>query len=242
MISRALALAALLAAASPLPTLAQSADSDRMFEATTLTLSAHGETKITPDQATITLGVQTTAPTAADAVRQNAARMSAITAALRAQSLPDRDIQTSNLSLNAQYTYAQDQPPRLNGYQASNDVTVIVEDIAKLGPIVDAVSAAGANQINGISFGLRDSTAAEDQARLAAVKALKAKADLYAQATGYHTERLVNLSEGAPQEIGPVRPMFRMAAEAVAAAPPTPVSAGELTVGVDVTGVYELAK
>lgn len=239
MIPRVPALVALVLLATPLPALAQPAPADRMFEATTLSLSAHGETKIAPDEATITLGVQTTAPTAAAAVRQNAQKMTAIVSALRGEGLPDKDIQTSNLALNAQYDYAQNQPPHLNGYQASNDVTVTVENVAKLGPIVDAVSAAGANQINGVSFGLKDAAAAEDQARLAAVKALKAKADLYATATGYRVERLVNLSEGAPQEIGPVRPMVRMAAVQGA---PTSVSGGQLTVSVDVTGVYELAK
>jgi uncharacterized protein len=238
---RAAALAALVFAASAAPVLAQPGPTDRMFDATTLNLSAHGETRITPDEATITLGVQTTAPTAAEAVRENAAHMAAVDAALKAQGLPDRAVQTANLSLNAQYDYQQNQPPKLTGYQASNDVTVTVEDLGKLGPIVDAVSAAGANQINGISFGLRDPTAAENEARLAAVKALKAKVDLYAEATGYHVARLVNLSEGAPQEIGPVRPM-QVIVTARKAGPMTPVSAGELTVSMDVTGIYELAK
>ena len=239
MISRLLAFATLITFAAPLSAAAQSAPAARAFDATTLNLSAHGETRITPDEATITLGVQTTAPGAGEAMRENAQRMAAIVQALRAQGLPEKDVQTSNLSLNAQYDYPQNQPPHLNGYQASNDVTVTVEDVARLGPIVDAVSAAGANQINGIAFGLKDSTAAEDRARLVAVKALKAKADLYAAATGYRVARLVNLSEGAAQEVGPVRPMGMVFAKAAA---PTPVSAGELTVGVDVTGIYELVK
>jgi uncharacterized protein YggE len=237
---RALALAALLAATSPLAALADPGPGERMFDATTLTLSAHGEAKITPDQATITLGVQTTAPTAADAMRQNAVRMTAIASALREADLPDKDVQTSNLSLNAQYVYAQNEPPRLNGYQASNDVTVTVEDVAKLGPIVDAVSAAGANQIDGVSFGLKDSTDAANDARRAAVKALQAKAQLYADATGYRIVRLVSLSEGGEGAPSPIRPL--MVTAIARAAPMTPVSSGELGVGADVTGVYELAK
>jgi uncharacterized protein YggE len=102
------------------------------------------------------------------------------------------------------------------------------------------VTANGANQVNGISFGLKDPTAADDQARLAAVKALQAKAALYAQATGYRIVRLVNLTEGAPQEIAPPRPMMMMAARAQAA--PTPVSAGQLTVDISVSAIYELAR
>jgi len=219
---------------------AQSAEPSRMFDATTLSLSAHGETKVVPDEATITLGVQTTAPVAAQAMAENAARMTAVTAALRGAGIADKDIQTSNLSLSAQYAYVQDQPAKLTGYQASNEVTITVEDLARLGPAVDAVTAAGANQINGISFGLKDSSAAEDEARLAAVKTLRAKAELYASATGYHVARLVSLSEGGGYEPGPVQPLMMAKARVQAVA--TTVSSGQLTVGIDVNGLYELAK
>lgn len=217
---------------------AAAAGGESMFQATTLSLSASGETKVTPDQATITLGVQVTDPTAAAAMSDNARRMTAVMAALRAAGLPDKDVQTSNLNLSAQYTYAPNQPPTLTGYQASNDVTVTVEDLSKLGRVIDAVTAGGANQVNGINFALKDQTAAEDQARLAAVKALQAKATLYAQATGYRVGRLVNLSEGAESTVTP-RPML-MAARAQAA--PTPISAGQLTVDITINAVYELAR
>jgi uncharacterized protein YggE len=211
-----------------------------MFQATTLAISADGQSKITPDQATITLGVQVTDATAQAAMRDDAARMTGVMAALRSAGVPDKDVQTSNISLQAQYTYVQNQPPKLTGYQASNDVTITVEDLTKLGPVIDAVTASGANQVNGISFALKDPTAAEDQARLAAVKALEAKAALYAEATGYHIVRLVNLTEGAPEESSPIRPMVM--ADIRAPAPATPVSSGQLTVDVTVTAVYELAR
>jgi hypothetical protein len=211
-----------------------------MFDTTTLSLSAHGETRIVPDEATITLGVQTTAPVAAQAMSENAAQMSAVTAAVRRAGVSGKDIQTSNLNLSAQYVYEQNQPAKLTGYQASNDVTITVEDLSRLGPVIDAVTAAGANQINGISFGLKDSSTAEDQARLAAVKALRAKADLYAGATGYHVARLVSLSEGGGAE--PINPRMVTVMAVNKFAAPTPVSSGELTVGVDITGLYELAK
>jgi uncharacterized protein YggE len=210
-----------------------------MFQATTLAISADGQSKITPDQATITLGVQVTDATAQAAMRDDAAQMTGVMAALRAAGVPDKDVQTSNISLQAQYTYVQNQPPKLTGYQASNDVVITVEDLAKLGPVIDAVTAGGANQVSGISFALKDPTAAEDQARQAAVKALQAKADLYAQATGYHIVRLVNLTEGAPEQTSPIRPMMMASVRAQA---PTPVSAGQLTVDITVSAVYELAR
>ena len=230
-------LAALLATtAVSAPALAQTADP--AFAATTLNLTADGEVKAAPDQATITLGVQEKAATAAQAMAADAAQMTKVMAALRRAGLGDRDIQTSNISLSAQYDYEQNQPPRLTGYLASNDVTITVNDLKHLGPTLDAVVAAGANQINGVSFGLKDPLAAEDVARRAAVTALRAKADLYAQATGYHVSRLVNLSEGGGYSPGPVRVM----AMAKAPGASTPVSAGELTVRISVSGLYELAR
>lgn len=239
---RAGALAGLvLAAACAAPALAQApmAPPERAFDATTLNLAADGEVKAAPDQATITLGVQTSAPTAAQAMSDNAQAMNAVMAALAKAGIAPREVATTSLNLAPQYDYPQGKPAALTGYQAIDQVTITVNDLSRLGPVVDAVTAAGANQINGISFGLKDSTAAEDAARQAAVKALTAKAELYAQATGYHLVRLVNLTESGGEQAGPVRPMMRMVAMAAA---PTPVSPGELTVQVNVSGVFELAK
>ncbi|HEY3888137.1 MAG TPA: SIMPL domain-containing protein [Caulobacteraceae bacterium] len=239
---RAAGLACVLLASTAVVARAQgAADPARMFDATTLSLSAHGETKVVPDEATITLGVQTQAPVAAQAMAANAERMTQVTAALRRAGIADKDIQTSNLNLSPQYVYATDQPAKLTGYKASNDVTIRVEDLSRLGPVVDAVTAAGANQINGISFGLKDSRVAEDESRLAAVKALRAKADLYAGATGYHVARLVSLSEGGGSQPAEGQ-MVIVTAMRRSAAPSVPVSSGELTVGIDVNGLYELAK
>jgi uncharacterized protein YggE len=214
---------------------------DTLFRATTLNLAAFGETRVQPDMATINLGVTTEAKTAAEAMAANAQRMSRVMAALRGAGVAAKDIQTSNLNLGAQYAYEQNQPPRLTGYQASNQVTIIVHDIARLGAAVDATVGAGATQVNGISFGLNDSTAAETAAREGAVKALAAKADLYARATGYRVSRLVSLNEGggyAPSQPVPLM-MSAMKRGAVAE---TAVSAGELQVRIDITGLYELSR
>ncbi len=171
---------------------------------------------------------------------ENATRMTQVIAALRRQGLQGKDVQTSGISLQAQYNYQPNKAPELSGYQASNQVTVTVGELGKLGPALDAVTASGANQVDGVSFGLKDSAAAEDQARLKAVKALQAKAELYAGATGYRVGRLVNLSEsGAVQPLAFASKVMTMAARAPA---PTPVEPGELTVRVEVAGLYELAR
>ena len=213
---------------------------DAAFATTTLSLSAYGEAHTPPDMASLDLGVETTRGSAGAAMRDNAAQMSRVIEALKAAGLKDRDLQTSNLSLSPQYVYAPNQPARLSGYQASNQVHVTVRDLTKLGSVADAVVGAGATNVGQISFDLDNPLAAENLARLAAVKALQDKAALYAQATGYHIVRLVTLSEGAPYSPGP-RPMVLMAAQARAAAP-TPVEAGESTLRVDISGLFELAK
>ncbi|WP_176695995.1 SIMPL domain-containing protein [Phenylobacterium immobile] len=241
---RAAALAGLMAtAALPATTaLAQTAPAaDTMFRATTFNLSAYGETRVAPDMATINLGVMTEAPTAAAAMRANAQKMTAVMSALGKAGIAAKDIQTSNLNLSAQYQYAENQPPKLTGYQVSNQVTVRVLDLARLGPAVDAVVASGANQVNGIAFGLDDPSAAENAAREDAVKALAAKADLYARATGYRVSRLVSLSEGGGYTPAPPMPMMAMAKRESFDAG-TPVAGGQLSVRIDVTGLYELSR
>lgn len=239
----AIGLALAVTAAAP-AALAQAAPpaADTMFRATTLNLSAYGETKVAPDMATITLGVMTEGKTAAEAMQANATRMNAVVASLRKAGIPDKDIQTSNLNLNPQYRYQENQPPVLVGYQASNNVTVTVNDLKRLGPAVDATVNAGANQVHGISFGLSDPTAAENAARDAAVKALAAKADLYAKATGYRISRLVSLSEGGGYAPQPPMPMVAYAAKREMADAGTSISAGEMKVRVDISGLYELAR
>lgn len=208
---------------------------------TTLSLSAFGETRLAPDQATINLGVQTEAPTAGEALRANATRMTAVIAALKRGGLTDRDIQTSNLSINPQYVYAENLPPRLTGYQVSNQVTITVRNLANLGQAIDASVNAGANNAGGISLGLSDPSTAEDAARLDAVKALDAKAQLYARATGYRIVRLVNLSEGGGYTPPSPMPMMAMSVKREAF-DSTPVAGGELRVRIDVNAVYELAR
>lgn len=241
---RAGAIGILLATAAAAPAaLAQTAPpaADSMFQATTLNLSAYGETRVAPDMAAINLGVVNDAPTAAAALAANATKMNQVMAALKAAGIPAKDIQTSGLNLNAQYDYVQNEPPKLRGYQASNQVTITVNDLTKLGAAVDASVKAGANNMNGVSFGLKDPTAAENAARQGAVKALQAKAGLYAQATGYKMGRLVTLSEGGGYSAPPPVPMMAYA-RMEKASDSTPVSAGEMRVRIDITGLYEISR
>lgn len=233
----ALALSVLAAAGA-----ARAQATDAAFKTTTLNLSAQGEIKAKPDMASLVLGVMTEAPTAAAASQDNAARMTGVMAALRKAGVAEADIRTAGLSLNARYRNVPNQPPEQTGYQASNTVTVTVRDVAKAGPLMDAAVAAGANQVRGVSFQLSEPAPMQNAAREMAVKALDAKAQLYARATGYRIVRLVTLSEGGnagyipPLGVPPV--MMRNDVVVSGSA----VSPGELTVRADVSAIYEMAR
>ena len=238
------AAAAALMMSAAVPALAQTQTTAALAEApkpATLNLSAQGETRVRPDMATITLGVTAEKPTAGEAVRANAAQMTQVIAALKKAGLADKDIQTSSLNLSPQYVYQENLPPRLTGYQVSNQVTLTVRDLTKLGQTVDATVSAGATNVGGISFGVADPKAAEDEARLKAVAALQAKAELYAKATGHRIARMASLSESGGYAPPPMpMPVYAMAR--MEKADSTPVAAGEVVVRIDVNGVYELAR
>ncbi|WP_447910480.1 SIMPL domain-containing protein [Brevundimonas bullata] len=213
-----------------------------MAQQPALNLSAYGEVKVAPDQATINFGVVTEAVTAQEAMAQNAQQMTRVVAALRRAGIAERDIQTSGLNLSAQYDYQQNEPPKLRGYQATNRVTVVINDLTKVGTTADAVVTAGVNQIDGIAFGLKDPKAAEDQARQLAVRALQDKARLYAQALGVELGGVRSLTEGGGFTPEPPRPMYARAMAMDSGSASTPVSAGELTVRIDIAGTYDIGR
>ena len=205
---------------------------------TTLDIVARGETRRVPDVATVTAGVVSQAADAAGAVRDNAARMTRVLAALKRAGVADRDVQTANLSLAPQYRYTQNEAPVITGYQASNNVTIRFRDIGKAGTILDALVATGANQINGPDLMIDDPAAALDEARVDAMAKAKARAELYARATGLRIKRILSITEAGDMP-RPVPVMMR-----AAAAPPeyadSKVMAGEQSVGVTVSFRYEL--
>lgn len=208
-----------------------------MLQGTALTVSAEARTAARPDIALITAGVVTEAPTAEAALAANAQRMTAVIAAIRRAGVAERDIQTAQLSVNPQMVYAENVPPRVTGYQATNTVNVKVRNLANVGKTVDAVVAQGSNQLNGISFSLDDPDAALDGARTEALKRARARADLYAAAAGLKVHRIVAIAEGGAVE--PPRPMPMMMARA-AAMDSTPVAAGEVGLTANVTVTFEL--
>lgn len=205
---------------------------------TLLEISAQGETRRTPDLATISAGVVTQAADAATAMRENAARMDRVLAALKRAGVADRDVRTASISLSPQYRYGENQPPIITGYQASNSVTVKFREIARSGTILDALVATGANQISGPELGLDNPNAAMDEARLDAVAKARARAELYAKAAGLRVKRILSISEGVYDMPRPMPVMVRGMAMAQDAE--SKIMPGEQQVGVTLSVRFEL--
>jgi hypothetical protein len=206
----------------------------------TLNLSALGEVETSPDMATLSLAVTSVAKSASGALGENAAEMGRVLSLLKTTGVAAKDIQTSTLSVSAQYVYAQNEPARLTGYEATHQINVTVRDLTKLGSDLDAAVASGANQVNGVAFGLSDPLSTENAARLQAVQALQAKAMLYAKATGFKAVRLLTLAESGGSSPPSPMVMARFATNALTA-PQTVPSPGEMKVSVEVTGRFQLS-
>jgi uncharacterized protein len=235
-------LAALALGAASLPVGAQAQQAPTFTQpvsGTRLDINALGEATRVPDVAIISAGVVTRAPTAKAALSQNATRMERVRAALRRSGIADRDIQTSNISLNPEYRYVQDQPPRLTGYTASNQVSVRFRDIANTGEILDVLVAEGANQINGPSLTIDKPEEALNEARAKALAAGRARAELYARQLGMRVVRLLVVSESGGNF--PVPPPMPMMMEARAqGGDATKIDPGEQKLSVTLGMMFEL--
>jgi uncharacterized protein YggE len=206
------------AAALPASAMAQTAPVP-VISGTRLDISATGEVTRVPDLAIISAGVQTLQPTASAAIEENAARMERVRAALKRAGIDDKDIQTSTISLNPEYQYDQNKPPRLTGYRATNTVNVKFRDLKRSGAILDALVAEGSNQISGPNLTIDKPEAAYDEARVKAIAAGRARAELYARALGKRVVRLLTVSESGGYQMPPPMPVAYardMAAQAVA--------------------------
>lgn len=204
---------------------------------TRLDVTARGEVRRVPDIAVINAGVVTNAADAGTAMRENAARMARIVAALRQAGVAERDLATSSISLSPQYRYVENQAPVITGYQASNQLTVRFREVEKSGAILDTLVRQGANQINGPAMTIDKPEEAQNEARIAAIRAARARAELYARATGLAVKRIVSISESESFGGGP---MPVMAARMADVAEKTDILPGEQNIGITVSVVFEL--
>ncbi|WP_095011899.1 SIMPL domain-containing protein [Tsuneonella mangrovi] len=194
-----------------------------------------------PDMVTVGAGVSTIAPTAVEAMQQNATAMDALVKRIKALGIAPEDVQTTGINLNARYRYDQTSREQVfDGYQASNRVSVTLHNVERAGPMLDALVAAGATDISGPNFAIEDDTALQEQARKAAFAELQSRAKEYAQWSGYSGVRLLQVGESVSSS-APM-PMLKRTMDAVAAAPPTPVEPGLVGTSVTVSASFEMTQ
>ena len=199
-----------------------------------LTVSGQGEVHGTPDQAMLSAGVVTSARTAASALADNSRAMNEVFATLKRAGIADKDMQTSNFSVQPQYATDKNGNTLqdITGYQVSNTVNVRVNEMSKVGPTLDALVSSGANSIGDIAFTIKDPKPLLAEARAAAVADAIARAQTLARAAGVTLGPITSIGENSYSE---PRPLYRVA---MAAAPAqTPIAAGEesVTAGVSIT-------
>jgi uncharacterized protein YggE len=206
----------------------------------TLTANGTGTVYVVPDIAIVSIGVTSRGATAAEALASNSAGLTAAIDTIKEQGVEEKDIGTSGFSIFPVYETnedgAQSEPPRIVGYQVTNEVRVTIRDIAKSGAILDKVVSAGANQVNGITFDSADRQTPADASLAAAVADAKRQAEIMASAAGVRLVRITNVNASS----GGVQPMFARA-DMMAASGPVPVMPGQREVNANATVTWEIA-
>ena len=206
-----------------------------------ISLTGHGEVRAAPDMAVVTMGVLSAADTARQALDLNTKAMTELMASLKAANIESKDIATSNFSVNPRYDYGENngKPPKLVGYDVSNNVTVTVHKLDAIGDILDKAVSSGSNQINGISFSISKPEEAMDEARKLAVHDARHKAELYAAATSTSLGNVIAIAEGGPIYQPPMQ--VQMSARKMSAdAANVPISQGEQVLSIDVNVSWEI--
>jgi uncharacterized protein YggE len=203
-----------------LPAVAQTAEPPQII------VTGEGTVKATPDQAWVSIGAESRSKVSKDAQQRNAETMTAVIQKIASFGVPKDAIKTTAIDLQLEFDYANGkQTPR--GYVARNTVEVRVDELAKLGDVLDAVVNSGATNIHGVRFDVKQRDQLEAAALQAAVKNASAKAQAVAAGSGRAIDRILKIEEMSTGG-GPV-PMMRQVSMARADAA-TPVEAGELEI------------
>ncbi len=222
---------------APQPAMAQSTDPAPTVTRT-ISVSGNGQAYTAPDKAMISIGVQTRDKDAGKAVDNNTAAMNKILAALKAQGIADKDLQTQNFSINPQYEYdSSGNPTGAVSFIVDNTLVATVRNLPKLGATLSSAVSAGANNIYGISFGVQDPSALQATARDLAVADARARAEALAKAAGVTLGEVISISESLNVN-NPVPVYARDMAQAVGG--DVPVATGEQSVSVDVSVTFAI--
>jgi uncharacterized protein len=210
----------------------------RAEDAARPTIEATGESTVSakPDYATIVIGVQSNSKNAQAALADNSKATANLIEALKGAGIEGKDIQTSDFSIWPQMTgVGRAEPTTISGYSVSNHVRTTIRDVTRLGEILDKAVASGANSVNGIHFGIANSSALLDQARKAAFADAKRKAELYANEAGVKLAGIASLEETGA---GPAPFAVSAGLERANA----PIEAGESKLSIGVRVRFEIAK
>jgi uncharacterized protein YggE len=209
-------------------------------------VSAAASLKMAPDQASVEAGVVTEGKDASETATENAAKMTAIYAALNQAGIVSADIKTSQLSLSPRYDYESRKKPRIVGYTANNIITVETRDLMKVTPIIDALVRSGSNNIRNVQFSLSDPEAAKAKVLEEAIKKARAKAQLIARSAGVTLGPLQDIrvndsySPNGQNYDEIIVTGARKGGGGGSGVVSTPISQGELTVSASVNLTYEM--
>jgi uncharacterized protein YggE len=196
---------------------------------TRVMVSGDATVQAQPDTAVLTIAVVTQAKQALDAQQQNASKSEALIRSLKSAAGAGAEVKTGGYSVQPQRIYKEGQPPTITGYEVRNTVTVTISDLSKVGTVIDAGVQAGANDIGGIAFILRQDRPARDKALAEATREATSKAQVIAQALGGRVGRIVEVQEEGYQRPVPVyqNQEFSMARAQSAS---TPIEVGSLDI------------
>ena len=204
--------------------------------------TATGEVRIAPDRATIMMGVQSRATTAAAAANQNSQKQRAVIDAIRARGVPAEQIATSSFNVIPETRYDREgqQAPRTTSYLVTNTVIVELRRIDQVGPVIDAALAAGANQITSLQFGVANADSARRAAMARAVTTARADAEAMARAAGGSLGPLIELTSMDQYIPRPPRPFDARITTAMGeVAQRVPIEAGEETIRASVSARWQ---
>lgn len=207
--------------------------------AETISIQGTGIIVQAPDIAYINLGVNSNGQTARDALTKNNQAMGDIIAAIKKENVQNKDIQTTNFSINPRYNRRKtDNLPEIIGYEVFNNLTITIRNIDGLGAILDKVVTLGSNRINNISFGIAKPQPFEDQARTLAAKDAKRRAQIYANTLDFKLGNIIKITEGVAHSLpvpqgGIARSEMMMASEA-------PIEAGTQAITTNVTITWNI--
>jgi uncharacterized protein len=206
---------------------AQDPDQPRVPQIVT---SASAEVKVTPNRASITIGVQSRAITAAEASAENSRKQRAVIDAIRKKGVPAEQISTSGFNVIPETRYDREgqQAPRTTSYLVSNMVTVDLTRTDLVGPVIDAALGAGANQIHSLNFSVAAADSARQVALANAVRKARAEAEAMAMAAGGTLGELIELIAGDAY-MPPPRPMAMARMEA-SQSDAVPIEPGQETI------------